>query len=96
MNVVNFANLFQPNSIFQQNRLGQGPAQPPAIDALNRLSKNMSSPQDRAKELKARFDTVELSAEAVQRRGDDSIEELPEDVLRYFLDVYRTNSYQSQ
>ncbi len=96
MNVVNFANLFQPNSIFQQNRLGQGPAQPLAIDALNRLSKNMSSPQDRAKELKARFDTVELSAEAVQRRGDDSIEELPEDVLRYFLDVYRTNSYQSQ
>ena len=62
MNVVNFANLFQPNSIFQQNRLGQGPAQPPAIDALNRLSKNMSSPQDRAKERKARFDTVELSA----------------------------------
>lgn len=96
MNVSNIANLFSQNSIFQPDKLSQRLIQPPANDVLKRLSENLPNRQDRAKELKDRFDTLELSSEATERKEDESIEEMPEDLLRYFLNAYKANAYLSQ
>ena len=65
MNVSNLANLFQQNSIFQHGRpLGQKLGQPPISDTLHRLSQNFLTAQGQGQDLRKRFDTLELSAEA--------------------------------
>lgn len=96
MNVSNLAGLFRQGGIAPQNGPGQKLARPPAADALNRLCQNLPSRQERENELKARFDTVELSAEAANREESASMEELPEDILRYFLNTYKVSAYLSQ
>ena len=86
MNVTGFANLFHQNSIFQQNKpLGQKLIQSPVNDALNRLSENLLNAQKQAKDLKTRFDTLELSAEAAEGKKDSPLEEMPEGLLHFYL-----------
>ena len=71
MNVSNLANLFQQNSIFQQSRpLGQKLGQPPISDTLHRLSQNFLTAQGQGQDLRKRFDTLELSAEAAGSKAD--------------------------
>lgn len=70
MNVSNLSNLFQQNGIVQQRRpLGQKLGQPPASDTLQRLSQNFLTVQEQGQDLRKRFDTLELSAEATDRKG---------------------------
>lgn len=92
MNVSSFAN------IFQQNRpLGQNLVQPPVNDALNRLSENLLTAQEeQSKDLKARFDTLELSADAADSKEDSTMEEVPEGLLRYCLHLCRMGAMISQ
>ena len=86
MNVTNFANLFHQNSIFQQNKpLGQKLMQPQINDTLNRLSENLLTAQEQAKDMKARFDTLELSAEATESQRDSALADMPEELLRFYL-----------
>lgn len=67
MNVTNLTNLFHQNSIFQQTKpLGQKLVQPPINDTLHRLSENLLNAKNQAKDMKTRFDTLELSAEATE------------------------------
>ena len=86
MNVTNFANLFHQNSIFQQNKpLGQKLIQPRINDTLNRLSENLLTAQEQAKDMKARFDTLELSAEAAESQRKSALADVPEELLRFYL-----------
>ena len=86
MNVTNFANLFHQNSIFQQNKpLGQKLIQPRINDTLNRLSDNLLTARERAKDIKARFDTLELSAEAMENQKNSALADVPEELLRLYL-----------
>ena len=86
MNVTNFANLFHQNSIFQQNKpLGQKLIQPRINDTLNRLSENLLTAQEQAKDMKARFDTLELSAEAMESQKNPALADVPEELLRFYL-----------
>lgn len=84
MNVTNFANLFHQNSIFQQNKpLGQKLVQPPINDTLHRLSENLLNAKNQAKDMKTRFDTLELSAEATEGKKNSALEEMPEGLLHF-------------
>ena len=86
MNVTNFANLFHQNSIFQQNRpLGQKLIQPRISDTLNRMSENLLASQERAKDMKARFDTLELSAGAAESQRNSALADVPEELLHFYL-----------
>ena len=86
MNVTNFANLFRQNSIFQQNKpLGQKLLQPPINDTLHRLSENLLNAKNQAKDMKTRFDTLELSVEATEGKKNSSLEEMPEGLLHFYL-----------
>lgn len=97
MNVTGFANFFHQNSIFQQNRpLGQKLVQPSAGDALNRLSENLLNERRQTKNLNARFDTLELSAEAAEGRKDSSLEEMPEGLLRFYLNQCKVGATLSE
>ena len=84
--IGNFANLFHPNSIFQQNKpLGQRLIQPRINDTLNRLSENLLTAQEQAKDMKTRFDTLELSAEAIESQKNSALADVPEELLRIYL-----------
>lgn len=96
MNVSNFANLFHQNAIFQQRPLSQRPLQQSITNALNRLSDDMQTAQDHAKDMKARFDTFELSAEAANRKDDSTLEEMPEGLLHFYLNVCKVGANLSQ
>lgn len=97
MNVTNFANLFSQNNIFQQNRLlGQMPAPTPISNTLNRLSESLTTAQEQAKNMKARFDTLELSAEAADGAEHSSLADVPEGLLRYYLHMCRFGASISQ
>ena len=97
MNVTNFANLFHQNNVFQQNRpLGQMLNRPPVNDTLNRLSENLLTAQAQTKDLKARFDTLELSAEAVAFKETSALEDVPEGLLRFYLHMCRFGASLSQ
>ena len=86
MNVTNFANLFHQNGIFQQKKpLGQKLIQPRINDTLNRLSDNLLTTQEQAKDMKARFDTLELSAEAIESQKNSALTNVPEELLRIYL-----------
>ena len=90
MNVSNLANLFQKNSIFQQGKpLGQKLVQPPANDALQRLSENLLAAQKQGQDLKKRFDTLELSAEAMGGKADSALSEMPNELLEHYLNQYK-------
>ena len=97
MNVANFANLFHQNSIFQSGKpLGQALSQQPANDALRRLSENLLAAQDQSKDLKARFDTFELSAEAAERGENSKLEDMPEGLLHIYLNQCKVGAHLSQ
>ena len=97
MNVANFATLFHQNSIFQQHKpLGQKLMQPPVNDTLNRLSENLLNAQKQSKDLRTRFDTLELSAEATEGKKNSSLEEMPEGLLHFYLNQCKVGAYLSQ
>ena len=97
MNVTNFANLFHQNSIFQQNKpLGQKLVQPPINDTLHRLSENLLNAKNQAKDMKTRFDTLELSAEATEGKKNSALEEMPEGLLHFYLNQCKVGAYLSQ
>ena len=97
MNVTNFANLFHQNSIFQQNKpLGQKLVQPPINDTLHRLSENLLNAKNQAKDMKTRFDTLELSAEATEGKKNSPLEEMPEGLLHFYLNQCKVGAYLSQ
>ena len=97
MNVTNFANLFHQNSIFHQNKpLGQKLVQPPINDTLHRLSENLLDAKNQAKDIKTRFDTLELSAEATEGKKNSSLEEMPEGLLHFYLNQCKVGAYLSQ
>jgi len=90
MNVSNLANLFQQNSIFQQSRpLGQKLGQPPISDTLHRLSQNFLTAQEQGQDLRKRFDTLELSAEAAGSKADSALSEMPRELLEVYLNQYK-------
>ena len=88
MNVSNFANLFQQNGVFQQNKpLGQKLGQPPVNDTLQRLSENLLTAQEQ--DVKKRFDTLELSAEAKGGMKDSALSKMPNELLEHYLNQYK-------
>ena len=90
MNVSNLANLFQQNSIFQQSRpLGQKLGQPLVNDTLHRLSENFLTAQEQGQDLRKRFDTLELSAEAADSKTDSALSEMPNELLEMYLNQYK-------
>ena len=90
MNVSNLANLFQQNSIFQQSRpLGQKLGQPLVNDTLHRLSQNFLTAQGQGQDLRKRFDTLELSAEAAGSKADSALSEMPRELLEVYLNQYK-------
>ena len=90
MNVSNLANLFQQNSIFQQSRpLGQKLGQPLVNDTLHRLSENFLTAQEQGQDLRKRFDTLELSAEAAGSKTDSALSEMPNELLEMYLNQYK-------
>ena len=97
MNVTNLANLFHQNSIFQQTKpLGQKLVQPPVNDTLHRLSENLLNAKNQAKDMKTRFDTLELSAEATEGKKNSPLEEMPEGLLHFYLNQCKVGAYLSQ
>ena len=91
MNVTNFANLFHQNSIFQLNKpLGQKLVQPHINDTLNRLSENLLNTQGENTDLKRRFDTLELSDAAFEKKS--SLSDVPEGILHYLLNLCKVGT----
>ena len=97
MNVTNFANLFHQNSIFQQNKpLGQKLIQPRINDTLNLLSENLLTAQEQAKDMRARFDTLELSVEPTENQNNSALADVPEELLRFYLNQCKVGATISQ
>ena len=96
MNVSNLAGLFQRNSIFQQSQaLGQKLGQPPVNDTLHRLSQNFLTAQEQGQDLRKRFDTLELSAEAADSKADSALSEMPTELLEVYLNQYKVAAHLS-
>ena len=90
MNITNLANLFHQNTIFQQGKLpGQKLGQPAASDTLYRLSQNFLTAQEQGQDLRKRFDTLELSAEAADRKADSALSGMPNELLEVYLNQYK-------
>ena len=96
MNVSNLAGLFQRNGIFQQSQaLGQKLGQPPVNDTLHRLSQNFLTAQEQGQDLRKRFDTLELSAEAADSKADSALSEMPTELLEVYLNQYKVAAHLS-
>lgn len=96
MNVSNLAGLFQRNGIFQQSQaLGQKLGQPPVNDTLHRLSQNFLTAQEQGQDLRKRFDTLELSAEAAGSKADSALSEMPTELLEVYLNQYKVAAHLS-
>ena len=96
MNVSNLAGLFQRNGIFQQSQaLGQKLGQPPVNDTLHRLSQNFLTAQEQGQDLRKRFDTLELSAEAADNKADSALSEMPTELLEVYLNQYKVAAHLS-
>ena len=96
MNVSNLAGLFQRNGIFQQSQaLGQKLGQPPVNDTLRRLSQNFLTAQEQGQDLRKRFDTLELSAEAADSKADSALSEMPKELLEVYLNQYKVAAHLS-
>jgi len=97
MNVMNFANLFHQNSIFQPGKpLRQVLSQSPVTDTLHHLSKNLLTAQDQSQDLRKRFDTLELSAEATERKENSALRDVPEGLLHFYLNQCKVGANLSQ
>lgn len=88
MNVSGMANLFHQNLGFPSRPLGQTGAAQPA-GALNQLSENLLRTQEGQKDGRARFDTLELSAQAEE---SSPLEEMPEGLLHYYLNLCKVGA----
>ena len=96
MNVSNLAGLFQRNGIFQHSQaLGQKLGQPPVNDTLHRLSQNFLTAQEQGQDLRKRFDTLELSAEAADSKADSALSEMPTELLEVYLNQYKVAAHLS-
>lgn len=96
MNVSNLAGLFQRNGFFQQSQaLGQKLGQPPVNDTLHRLSQNFLTAQEQGQDLRKRFDTLELSAEAADSKADSALSEMPKELLEVYLNQYKVAAHLS-
>lgn len=96
MNVSNLAGLGKRNSIFQQSQaLGQKLGQPPVNDTLHRLSQNFLTAQEQGQDLRKRFDTLELSAEAADSKADSALSEMPTELLEVYLNQYKVAAHLS-
>ena len=96
MNVSNLAGLFQRNGVFQQSQaLGQKLGQPPVNDTLRRLSQNFLTAQEQGQDLRKRFDTLELSAEAADSKADSALSEMPTELLEVYLNQYKVAAHLS-
>lgn len=96
MNVSNLVGLFQRNGIFQQSQaLGQKLGQPPVNDTLHRLSQNFLTAQEQGQDLRKRFDTLELSAEAADSKADSALSEMPTELLEVYLNQYKVAAHLS-
>ena len=96
MNVSNLAGLFQRNGFFQQSQaLGQKLGQPPVNDTLHRLSQNFLTAQEQGQDLRKRFDTLELSAEAADSKADSALSEMPTELLEVYLNQYKVAAHLS-
>lgn len=97
MNVTNFANLFHQNNIFQTGKpMGQVLSQSPLTDTLHRLSENLLTAQDQSQDLRKRFDTLELSAEATERKENSALRDVPEGLLHFYLNQCKVGAHLSQ
>ena len=97
MDVSGLSGLFQSNRIFQpENLLGQKLVQSPVNDTLHRLSENLLNAKTQANDLKTRFDTLELSAEATEGKRKTSLDEMPEGLLRFYLNQCKVGACLSQ
>ena len=97
MNVSNLTSLFQRNAVFQQSSpLGQKLGQTPASDTLHRLSDHFLTAQKQGRDLRERFDRLELSAEAAGRKADSELNEMPKELLEVYLNQYKVSAYLSQ
>lgn len=95
MNVTNFANLFHPNSMFQQDRpLGQKIVQPQINNTLTQLSENLLNAQGQNTDLKQRFDILELSDAAFEKKS--ALSDVPEGLLHYYLNICKFGASISQ
>lgn len=96
MNVSNLAGLFQRNGIFQQSQaLCQKLGQPSVSDTLLRLSQNFLTAQEQGQDLRKRFDTLELSAEAADSKADSALSEMPTELLEVYLNQYKVAAHLS-
>jgi len=97
MNVTNFANLFHQNNIFQMGKpMGQALSQSSLTDTLHRLSENLLTAQDQSQDLRRRFDTLELSAEATERKENSALRDVPEGLLHFYLNQCKVGAHLSQ
>lgn len=93
MNVTNFAPLFQQNAVFSPGQM----LFQPKNDALNQISDRLLGEQEKnPRDLKDRFDTLELSEAAAASQEDRTLEEMPEGLLRYYLNLCRVGACISQ
>lgn len=97
MNITNLANLFHQNNIFQPSRpLGQALSQPPITDTLHRLSESFLTAQEQGQDLRKRFDTLELSAEAAGQKENSALRDMPDGLLEFYLNQFKVSAHLSQ
>lgn len=85
MKMSDLSNIFQRNGVIQQNPLGKNLFHRPAGKALNRLSQNLLTAKEEGKEMRKRFDRLELSMESTAGMRNSTLEEMPEGVLKIYL-----------
>lgn len=96
MNVSNLTSLFQRNAVFQQSSpLRQRLGQTPASDTLHRLSDHFLTAQKQGRDLRERFDRLELSAEAAGSKADSDLSEMPTELLEVYLNQYKVDAHLS-
>ena len=76
--------------------MGQVLSQSPLTDTLHRLSENLLTAQDQSQDLRKRFDTLELSAEATERKENSALRDVPEGLLHFYLNQCKVGAHLSQ
>lgn len=90
MNVSNLANLFHQNGVLQQNKpLGLKEARRPADDLLQRMSNHMLAARKGEQDPKKRFDTLELSLDALNVEPKSPLDQMPTELLEFYYHVFQ-------
>ncbi len=92
MNVSSFTNAFQQNQILSNRPLQSQPIN----DTLKRFSENLLKVKSKEKDMQSRFDTFEMSLEAVEQKEDSSLSEIPDELLKAYLHLYEDGANMSQ